>query len=280
MSKIERVVKWETHQKNNKKTKKTQTLTWQRTFRAPSNKRHVSSPWMISSPGAPNERALKQGCNLRELNHWPVLIGRKHVTAELGHSSPCMHIKQGDLRSSTGWHRCCAPQLSFVSVTCHHLWPCTAACRAAEKTFEPTCLSAVGESVWRRDGENGDVLSNCKGKKSHLRGKEFLLKWEFHKKKIKSLFLHYLFQTFCHRVRKDRRCVCVFFVFFFFSETKTKWQLSLLFCVTDFSEVSTTACQHYPLIISPSSFPRCLVNARQKLEGVFKFIFGSHVSAA
>lgn len=35
-------------------------------------------------------------------------------------------------------------------------------------------------------------------------------------------------------------------------------------CVTDFPEVSTTACQHYSLITLQRFVPRRLVNARQK----------------
>lgn len=47
----------------------------------------VVSLGTVSSPSAPNERALEQGCNLCSRNHWPVLISHKHVTAELGHRS-------------------------------------------------------------------------------------------------------------------------------------------------------------------------------------------------
>lgn len=55
----------------------------------------VSSAGMVSSPSAPNERAPEQGCNLCERNHWPVLIGHKHVSAKLGHCCPRTYIKRG-----------------------------------------------------------------------------------------------------------------------------------------------------------------------------------------
>lgn len=65
----------------------------------PSSRNHDSSLSTTSSPSAANERALKQGCNLCSLNHWAVLIGHKHVTAELGHSSASVHIKAGSVSS-------------------------------------------------------------------------------------------------------------------------------------------------------------------------------------
>lgn len=46
---------------------------------------------------------------------------------------------------------------------------------------------------------------------------------------------------------------------------KTVQTISTSICVTDFPEVSSTACQHYSLITLQRSVPGRLVNARQKL---------------
>ncbi len=78
-----------------KSQEKTLRLTWRRSIQDPPSKNRVSSDGMVSSPSAPNERALKQGCNLCRRNHWPVLISHKHVSAKLGHCSLCAHIKWG-----------------------------------------------------------------------------------------------------------------------------------------------------------------------------------------
>lgn len=71
-----------------------------RSVQVPPNKSYVSSTGMVSSPSAPNERALEQGCNLCEQNHWPVLIGHKHVTAEVGHSSLWARTSNGGASSA------------------------------------------------------------------------------------------------------------------------------------------------------------------------------------
>lgn len=56
---------------------------------------------------------------------------------------------------------------------------------------------------------------------------------------------------------------------FFKRERRTKnypiQTISIFISVTDFPEVSTTACQHYSLITLQCFVPRRLVNARQKL---------------
>lgn len=73
----------------------------------------VSSAGMVSSQSAPNERAPEQGCNLCERNHWPVLIGHKHLSAKLGHCCPRAYIKRGP-------PLCCSPAPPLSALHLRH----------------------------------------------------------------------------------------------------------------------------------------------------------------